>query len=116
MWSKLIQIASDRSTALSTASNVDTRLFWAVLRQIGNWRMSKHARVQDYDPDIISDNFAKTASDPNYEQEAVMCVTKQSTGKTTVSGYYALRKGRLELMLARISRTFPGIDDIPYWV
>ena len=43
-----------------------------------------------------------------------MRATQQRTGKSTLSGYYS--KDAVALMLAWISRTSPGIDDIPYWV
>ena len=67
-----------------------------------------------HDTNIINDHFVKIATDPNYDWEAVVCATQQRMGKTTPSGYYS--KGDVALMLARIRRTSPSIDDIPYLV
>ena len=70
--------------------------------------------MQHYDPNVINDHSVKIATDPNYDREAVMRAAQQRKGKTTLSGYYS--KDAVALMLARISRTSPGNDDIPYCV
>ena len=83
-----------------------------MLKQTGNWGDKKQL-VPDGDPNLINDHFASITSDSRYKYEAVIKAS-------LLEVHYAIKPYNdhyttdiIELLLARISHTSPGNDDIP---
>ena len=62
----------------------------------------------------INDYFANIATDPSYSCEKVIKAALQAPHRPANCKNYP--SDRVQIMLARISRTSPVNDNIPYWV
>ena len=106
-------IVQNRSTALASANDKDTKELWALLRKTGNWCVNKQS-VSNIDDNVINEFFANIATDPNYRCADVIQTTVQPLRRPY--NFFKYGVDNIERMLARIRRTSPGNDNIPYWV
>ena len=82
-------------------------------RQLGN----KKASDIDLDPDIINDYFAEIATDPMYNKDAVILVSRSRKEDSIVQSCpISYHRDVIEVMLAKVPKTSTGNDKIPYWV
>ena len=70
--------------------------------------------MSDIDLNQINDYFANIANDPTYSREKVIKAALQAPHRPANCNNYP--SDRVQIMLARISRSSPGNDNIPYWV
>ena len=84
-----------------------------MLRKTGNWDANKQS-VSNIDVKVINDFFANIATDPNYSRADVIQTDPQPPQRPYIFLKYGIDK--IERMLARIRRTSPVNDNIPYWV
>ena len=109
-------ISQERSRALSSASNRDTSQLWKLLKSTGNLGSKKASDIH-LDPDIINDYFAEIATDPMYNKEDVIFASRSRKEYSIVhSCPISYHRDGIEVMLAKVRKTSPGNDEIPYWV
>ena len=68
------------------------------------------------DTNQINDYCANIAIDHNYRCDTVMKAVLQAPRQSVNHQYVNCTRDHMELMLARISKTSPGNNNIPYWV
>ena len=86
-----------------------------MLKQTGNWGDKKQLISNGY-PNLINDHFASIASDSHYNHEAVIKASLLEAHNAIKSPHDHYTTDIIKLLLARIGRTSPGNDDIPYWL
>ena len=79
----------------------------------GNWGAQKQT-VKNLDPDHINDYFAGIATDQNYDRDRVIQGARQALN--CPASHVTYSKYSIERILARISKTSPGNDKVPYWL
>ena len=109
-------ISQERSRALSLAPAIEIQVsFGNFSNPPAIW--GKNASDIDLDPDIINDYFAEIATDPMYNKEHVIFVSRSrkedSNAQRCPISYH---RDLIEIMLAKMRKTSPGNDEIPYWV
>ena len=87
---------------------------WAMLKQTGNWG-AKRQTLSGIDINQINDYFADIATDTKYSRDEVIKAVLQVSRSVNHHDVNYTRE-EVEVMLAKISRTSPGNDNIPYWV
>ena len=102
-------IAYNRSTALASASNTDTKQLWVYSNILIIW-----ARISKPFPNQINNYFVNIATDPDYDRSAV--IKEALRAPHHVTNFFRHSMDSIELIFARIRRTSPGIDNIPYQV
>jgi len=65
--------------------------------------------------DLISQYFACIATDQNYDLDKLCHLRRAAEDKNVHSGAIT-NKYEVYRMLSSVQKTFPGIDEVPYWV
>ena len=89
---------------------------WKLLKFTSNWGNKKASDI-DLDPDIINAYFAEIATDPMYNKADIIWASRSQKEDSIVQScpiYY--HRDVIEVMLAKVQKTSPGNDEIPYWV